>query len=210
MTTNIDEEELFSHIVKLLNKAGLDPRLTPRVLRKKLEERMKVSEGVLKPSRELIKKNILKWYKKNCEEDYKKVVESVQPKKATIVEKEVNIEEKTLSQIGKLAKAVGKSSLFTAVKDADVKTKIKTVSEKLKEAGYIFSSCPTDIEIKSALKKYESQQDLKDIDRSLILSPGKKRSASGISDQPTKKSNNNSTTTTISKKYTDDDEEADF
>ena len=210
MSTSIDEAELFNQIVKLLNKAGQDPRLTPRVLRKKLEERMKVSDGALKSSRELIKKNMLKWYKKNCEDEYKKVVESVQPKKSPIVEKEVSIEEKTLSQIGKLAKAVGKSSLFAAVKDADVKTKIRTVSEKLKEAGYVFSSCPTDVEIKTALQKYESQQDLKDIDRSLILSPGKKRSSSGISDHPTKKPKNNSNTTTISKKYTDDDEEADF
>ena len=65
--TQEQEQELFSQIIKLLNKAGQDPRLTPRVLRKKLEEKMKLSEGSLKDNREDIKKSILKWFKKNCE-----------------------------------------------------------------------------------------------------------------------------------------------
>ena len=60
------EQELFTNVLKLLNKAGQDPRLTPRILRKKLEERMKLAEGELKSKRELIKTHIFKWFKKTC------------------------------------------------------------------------------------------------------------------------------------------------
>jgi len=145
-------------------------------------------------------------------DEYQKIVDSVQPKKVAPVVKEMSIEEKTLNQLGKLAKGVGKSNLFSAVKDADIKSKIKTVSGKLQELGYKFSSCPTDGEIKEAIKKYQSQQALLEVDKSLILTPGKKRASSGIPDQhiAKKPNNNGNSNTTITKKYTDDDEEADF
>ena len=137
-------------------------------------------------------------------DEYQKIVSSAQ-KTAPVAQKAapvLSIEERTLNQLRRLAKEVGKSSLFTAVKDAGTKTKITSVSGKLKELGYEFSSCPTDSEIKEAQKKYERQQELQQVDKSLILTPGKKRSSSGISDQPVAKKPN--------KKYTDDDEEADF
>ena len=64
------EQTLFTNVLKLLNKAGQDPRLTPRILRKKLEERMNLPEGELKSKRELIKTHIFKWFKKNCAGKY--------------------------------------------------------------------------------------------------------------------------------------------
>jgi len=66
MAQEIDDQDLFTNVLKLLNKAGNDRRLTPRILRKKLEERMKLPEGGLKSKRELIKTHIFKWFKKTC------------------------------------------------------------------------------------------------------------------------------------------------
>ena len=56
-------------ILKLLEKAGSDPRLTPRLLREKAEQRLQLDKGSLKSKRNLIKDWIVEWYRQ------KKIVE---------------------------------------------------------------------------------------------------------------------------------------
>ena len=58
-------------VTKLLDKAGSDPRLTPRILREKAEQRMNLLKGDLKPNRERIKDIIYEWWRvrKSAEED---------------------------------------------------------------------------------------------------------------------------------------------
>lgn len=51
-------------VTKLLDKAGKDPRLTPRILREKAEQRLSLSKGDLKPQREKIKDIIWDWWEK--------------------------------------------------------------------------------------------------------------------------------------------------
>ena len=59
-----DEDILLKTILKLLDKAGKDPRLTPRLLRDKAEQRMTLAKGELKSKREQIKVIICDWWKK--------------------------------------------------------------------------------------------------------------------------------------------------
>ena len=59
-----DAETLVKTVTKLLDKAGKDPRLTPRILREKAEQRMSLSKGDLKPQREKIKGVIWDWWEK--------------------------------------------------------------------------------------------------------------------------------------------------
>lgn len=61
----IDQAQLKAVVLKLLDKAGLDPRLTPRILRNKVEDKMSITRGGLKVKREYIKTLIFKWWKVN-------------------------------------------------------------------------------------------------------------------------------------------------
>lgn len=66
--TEVDQDELLlKTITKLLDKAGKDPRLTPKILREKAEQRMELSKGHLKDKREAIKLIICEWWKKNMQ-----------------------------------------------------------------------------------------------------------------------------------------------
>ena len=47
----VDFEKVKALVSKLLDKAGNDPRVTPRVLRGKVEERMSLAPNTLKPFR---------------------------------------------------------------------------------------------------------------------------------------------------------------
>jgi hypothetical protein len=60
----LDEETVLKTITKLLDKAGRDPRLTPRILREKAEQRLTLSKGDLKSRRENIKDIICDWWHK--------------------------------------------------------------------------------------------------------------------------------------------------
>lgn len=57
----VNTEDLQKEVFRLLDKAGRDPRLTPRLLREKAEKTLKLDKGALKPKREKIKTMILQW-----------------------------------------------------------------------------------------------------------------------------------------------------
>ena len=52
--TEYDEKVMRSIILKLLDKAGTDKRLTLRILRNKTEEKMKLQKGILKEKRDFL------------------------------------------------------------------------------------------------------------------------------------------------------------
>lgn len=56
------DDVVKEHIMKLLAKAGTDPRVTPRLLREKAEQRMKLDKDTLKAKRESIKDWVLLWW----------------------------------------------------------------------------------------------------------------------------------------------------
>lgn len=57
--------DMQSVIYKLLDKAGKDPRLTPRLLREKAEKSLSLTKGELKAKRDQIKDMIFQWYLDN-------------------------------------------------------------------------------------------------------------------------------------------------
>ena len=61
----IDQAQVKIIVLKLLDKAGNDPRLTPRILRNKVEDKMNIERGGLKVKRDYIKTLIYKWWKVN-------------------------------------------------------------------------------------------------------------------------------------------------
>lgn len=60
----------------MLDKAGQDPRLTPRLLREKAEQKLNLPKGELKAKREEIKEMIVQWYleKKDREDEATRAV----------------------------------------------------------------------------------------------------------------------------------------
>jgi hypothetical protein len=61
----VDKEVVVRVMMKLLDKAGNDPRLTSRILREKVEEKLKLKKGDLKSKREFMKLHTLKWWYDN-------------------------------------------------------------------------------------------------------------------------------------------------
>ncbi len=61
-------DSLSEVVMKLLNKAGTDPRVTPRMLREKAEDRLKLSRGTLKPMRNDIKDMVMEWHNQRMEQ----------------------------------------------------------------------------------------------------------------------------------------------
>lgn len=60
--SEVDFEKVKPVIEKLLEKAGKDPRVTPKLLRMKAESKLQLSSGQLKSFRNQIKDVIWKWW----------------------------------------------------------------------------------------------------------------------------------------------------
>jgi hypothetical protein len=109
-----DDEKLQSMVLKLLDKAGHDPRLTPKILREKAEERLKLPKQGLKDKRETIKEIILHWWCLNKKSDPLMTNDELQ-----------------LKSLMKLAKALGKGpSWFQELIGAETSFKISYIREK--------------------------------------------------------------------------------
>jgi hypothetical protein len=65
MSSEIDQNQMKVVILKLLDKAGMDERLTLRLLRNKAEDKLKLDRGSLKVKRDYIKTIIMKWWRAN-------------------------------------------------------------------------------------------------------------------------------------------------
>ena len=62
MSTLPNKDVVKQMIVKLLEKANHHPELTPRILRTKIEEKLKLTKDSLKPKRDYIKKVAIEWW----------------------------------------------------------------------------------------------------------------------------------------------------
>jgi phage-related tail protein len=103
--THYTDEQLAQTVTKLLDKAGKDPRLTPRLLREKAEQRLTLTKGELKPQRERIKNIICEWWQKQ---------RNAQAEKETVALKAVSLHWSMLPYPGTvegLKTVVGYSSL---------------------------------------------------------------------------------------------------
>jgi hypothetical protein len=90
----IASDELREIVMKLLDRAGKDPRLTARLLREKAEEKLKLKRDSLKDRRSEIKDMIEAWWRKN------------------VVKEDADEELTILKRLVKYAKAVGKGPTF--------------------------------------------------------------------------------------------------
>lgn len=121
--SNADDEnsQVLIVIMKLLDKAGDDPRLTARILRGKAEERLKLSAGSLKSKREMIKKIIVKWWNSKHSSSLSSSADAVP------VQSE---EDKALQRLNKLTRNVGLSGYFKSTSDLPTKQRIDSIVKK--------------------------------------------------------------------------------
>ena len=139
--TEYDEKVMRSIILKLLDKAGTDKRLTLRILRNKTEEKMKLQKGILKEKREMIKSLTYKWWKVNQTNSNNTATEAVQPtatisdntksSSSTLDSKNVKTTSEEWKQLASLAKAVGKS-VFIKTMDEHLNEKEKSIKLRKK------------------------------------------------------------------------------
>ena len=171
--SNIDSEVLDSTVFRLLGKAGLDPRCTPKILRSKTEQKLKLQEDELLPYRVRIKKLIIKWWKEtqlngNAEKSGEKRSNSTiddhasQEKKKIKTETErdksndVDIDILTKYKAWRAyTRAVKRSDLLEGLTDIkDVDKKIQVLSQRLHTNGFKCNNTPTSEEITAAEQKY--------------------------------------------------------
>lgn len=138
--TEYDEKIMRSIILKLLDKAGTDKRLTLRILRNKTEEKMKLQKGILKVKRDMIKSLTYKWWKVNQTNSNNTATEPAVNKSTKTSEnsnssasadiKTSKPSSEEWKQLEALAKAVGKS-IF--IKTIDKQLSEKEKSNKLRK-----------------------------------------------------------------------------
>lgn len=118
------EETMKNQIQKLLDKAGTNPKLTPRLLREKAEQRLKLQPGELntRTRREIIKNVIIKWWNENV----KKESAEPPPKISTKTP-----DEQTLHKLGKVVKAAGVGpQVFARLQDLSIPDRIIAIRAK--------------------------------------------------------------------------------
>jgi hypothetical protein len=119
MALTIDDGKLKDMIMKLLDRAGKNPRLTPRLLRSKAEERLRLEKDSLKSKRNSIKKFIEIWWNSN--------MKTTETKSETVL----SAEDITLQSLNKLAKAIGKGAqFFKQISEKPLAEKIKILRKK--------------------------------------------------------------------------------
>lgn len=148
------QTEVLTLIVKLLDKAGHDPRLTIRILREKAESRLQLQRGALKPFRSKIKSTVVKWWQTKEEQ-------TVHAAKMLV----------------KLAKASGNQDCYSDLRGLPITEQISKLRERLAQKGLVFSAVVTDAEVIAAQKQTDLRKELDDIDQNAIISGDRKRKA---------------------------------
>lgn len=169
--TKIDDTQLRMFVNKLMDKAGQDKRLTPRLLREKVEMKMQLPPGSLKCKRARIKAMIFDWWSKNVE-PLPKFSGSSKDDNA-----DVDPDLLMLRNLAKYAKAVGKGpNYFKDLGGAEKANadKAKVLRKRLRDDGVEVPYNPTSADIDSARKAYELKKEALDVDPNLIIE-GKRR-----------------------------------
>ena len=160
----LDNQSLKLQAIRLLDKAGRDPRLTPRILREKCEDKLQLPRYALKPKRSMLKKLIIKWLIQNHEliAEIDKEIDKSAKTSAPVAAKPAgsssssHTEEQIIQQLAKFAKAKGLLPLVKAIaksSEGSNSVKINEIRKKLREEGLTFSDIPTDKEILAAMEE---------------------------------------------------------
>lgn len=149
-----EKAELKAAVIKLLERAGRHPKLTPRILREKAEKILKLEPHTLKSKREYVKKVAIQWWRSE-----KEVIHPIETASTSSSNSE-------LAKLSKIAIVVGKSSLLKELTEyANNKEKVNYLRKTLRDLNYSFSDIPTDEEIEKLKKKYtQNSQDSKTLD----------------------------------------------
>jgi hypothetical protein len=119
---NVDIEQLQLTVTKLLDKAGTDARLTPRLLREKVEQRMKLEPDALKSMKPEIMAMITEWW--------------IETHHSKNVGRKVPVEVNGLENLSKFAKAVGKGPhFFKSLKFTSEAEKADDIRRRCKRAN---------------------------------------------------------------------------
>jgi len=168
MSQVIDTQVFDQTIMKLLGKAGLDPRCTPNILRAKAEQKMKLEKDTLVPYRVRMKKLIVKWWKENQSGSgnatrEKRPAPSSSDSAHKASAKKVKVEgkpsdEKQLDYLAKYkafrqyAKALDRADLLAGLTEiTEVSDKVRELRKRLHEAGFKHNT-PTEADVEEAAK----------------------------------------------------------
>ena len=162
----IDEVLLRQTVNKLMDKAGRDQRLTPRLLRDKAEQKMKHPKGALKCKRTRIKVMIIDWWSKNVEPVVTVTSKSAKKDSDGV---EVDPELVILRSLAKFAKAVGKGPNYFKELSGSTVEKAKVLRNRLRDDGFTVPFAPSSADIETARKAHDMKKELQDIDQSLVI-----------------------------------------
>lgn len=171
MAGPLDIGVLDQTVTKYLSRAGTDPRCTPKMLREKTEDKMKLERGTLDAFKPRIKKLIIKWWKETGKEQVgngstssaANVKEESPGKAAPEVVKPSEEEVKTWKAFKAFAKASGKSAgLLAGLNEIKVAgERIAALKKRIEEAGLSFSEpYPTEEEIAGMKEGQEKKRSL--------------------------------------------------
>ena len=194
----IDEIQLRQTVNKLMDKAGRDQRLTPRLLREKAEEKMKLPKGALKCKRTRIKVMIIDWWSKNVE-PVNVAVTSKSTKKESGDGVETDPELVILRSLAKYAKAVGKGPSYFKELTGSTVEKAKVLRKRLRDDGFTVPFAPSSADIETARKAYDMKKELQDIDQSLVIKHSRRGDEPPMQKIKTEKSSSSSSTSASAK-----------
>ena len=167
MSVGIDTAEFDMTIMKLLGKAGLDPRCTPNILRAKAEQKMKLEKDALVPYRVRMKKLIVKWWKENQsgntageKRSAPSSSDSAQKTSKKVKVEGKSSEEKNIENLEKYklfrtyTKSVDRHDLLTGLTDiSEISDKVLELKKRLQGAGLKYSSADVKEAVKEAVAK---------------------------------------------------------
>ena len=163
MAGPLDIGVLDQTVTKYLSRAGTDPRCTPKVLREKTEDKMKLERGTLEAFKPRIKKLIIKWWKESGKEQVSnstKVKEEMPDKVTPAVVPPSEEEVRMWKAFKAFAKASGKGAeLLAGLNEIKVAgDRIAALRKRVVDAGLSFSDPhPTESEI-SAMKDRQDKK----------------------------------------------------
>lgn len=130
-----DKDTLRAYTLKLLEKANRHPELTPKILREKIEQKLKLVPSTLKPKRGYIKKTAIDWWiqvegsNKTQESEKERLVKK--GKVTTISGTTSNAPSVALQSLSRLAVVVGKGPhIFKSIANLTEGEKINYLRQK--------------------------------------------------------------------------------
>jgi len=185
--------ELYTLNVKLLDKAGLNEKCTPKVLRQKLANDMGLGQHGLNGCESVLSKMIIRWWKASGEKQHTTKLEkeaagvgkskeskeakpekvAVKTEKPAAAPSSSKYSKETYQKMRQLVKDIDKSKLLEGISDLpDNETKMKSLRKRMLEAlgvDTVLSDPPTDKEMESVREAHKKSMDSIGIDKANIV-----------------------------------------